>query len=130
MYLFLDSRDFSRADFPSNSVWDFIVPFNEGLSAKTCSLVDIGVTSGKNGTAKFYRNQPLYVFCDIVEPSYVRERFLPLLKIVYKPGPVVKPYTMPVTHENITRIRLYILDSQLKTPSFEPESLHCTLLLK
>ena len=132
MYLFLNSNDFKATSFPDNCAWDFTVAFNDALQITSCSLMDFNVNYNKQTGSDINDLQeadifPLYVFCDIVQPSYVRERFLPILKIVYKSGCVVKPYRLSLSRSSKTHMRIYILDRNFKKPSFLADSVNCTL---
>jgi len=124
MYLFLSSSD-SLDSHPDNNAWNFTVDLNECIQLKgdwECALMDIQY-GGDCGE--------LYIYCDLSMPSYALGKFLPLLRIVKKPlSYVVNPYFMPVSHNYISHIRVYITNKQGTKPSFTPKKLRCTLQLR
>jgi hypothetical protein len=124
MYLFISSTD-SQKTHPDNSPWDFTVTLPKQI--KLSEQWEIGLLEidyAESVTDK------LVVFCDLCEHSYMRNGYLPLLRIVHAPMTFPDPYFMSISRDYIGEIRLYIRTTDLKTPSFDINTLNCTLLLR
>ena len=125
MYLFLSPSD-SLATYPTNNSWDFMVTLPKTLALEgkwVCSLTDIDY-SGK------LKGKELYVFCDLCEGSCVNGKILPILRIVDRSETFFKLYDMDVSRSQISQVRVYIRDKNLRIPSFDSEALRCTLRLR
>lgn len=124
MYLFLSSED-SIESHPGNNAWSFHVDIPQCIHLKgewECALMDIHYT-GDYGE--------LYIHCDLARTSYVLGKFLPLLRIISKPlSYVVNPYFIPISHNFISHIKIYITTKNGSPPSLTPEHLRCTLQLR
>ena len=124
MYFFLSSKD-CLDSHPHNYAWDFTVDIKRYIPLKgmwTCSLMDIDY----DGEGK-----DLYIFSDLCTPSYVTSNHLPVLRVVNKPNPTFyQPYFIPVSHDYVDRIRIYIRTRTGEIPSFTPKLLRYPLYLQ
>ena len=126
-YIFANSKD-STSYFPNNDAVDFSLQLPETIHLKgvwTCSLRNIRCTTTPN--------TDLYVFCDAVEESYVRNTKLPILQMVHseEDGNIVCHFDgsicMKVTRTELNTLRIYIKTFTQHKPSFISEPLTCTL---
>ena len=124
MYLFLSSRD-SQLAHPNNNAWNFSVDLRKYIALPglwKCALMDIHYDGPQD--------QTLYIFTDICADTFVQDHRFPLLRLVHGSGIFNQPYYMDVSRDHLTHITVYIKDHTMKTPSFKPEKLSCTLHLK
>ena len=129
LYLYLSSVD-SLQHFPNNSLSDFTIhlPTEYRFDGTwTCALraIKCETTISKD----------LYVFCDIVEDSYVRDRKMPILQYIPgEKGIISKDYDSSVcpalTRTSLNTLRVYIRDYKMNEPALIGESTTCTLHLQ
>ena len=124
MFLHLSSKDCVQSH-PDNHAWDFTI--DVGKYVTLSGEWEVALTEMLYDGA---RKMDLYVFSDICSPTYVIDNCLPLLRIVNKPNIFQKPYFVPVSRNDIARIRIYIRTRNNNIPPFQPKSLRCTLQLK
>ena len=124
-YLYLNYND-SINIYSSNTPYDFIVelPNTLYLDEKrwVCALVDINSNE--------INNENYYLFIDFCESSYVRNTWLPVLRYTNLTNTFSRLSYVNVTRDHIAKFRVYIRDNNLQTPSFNCESLSCTLVIK
>ncbi len=119
-YLFLNSED--SKDFHSNKNTEFIIELPDALEGKfTCALTEIKF---ENTTT-----EDLYIYCDIIEDSYVNNSFLPLLRIVTESTKFHTLYYLKVKQSRIPRIKVSIKTREGKAPTLTGNTT-CTLALK
>ena len=134
-YLYLSSRD-SLDVRKNNNPSDFWIQFPKTYALKgqrMCALKQISLTCNFKPQA-----QRLYLCCDIVEESYVRNTTLPILGNIEIPNRYKKfkcetfeeGIYLPVNVTNLSNVRLYLLDADLHPVQFESEDLHCILHFK
>ena len=129
-YLFLSSDD-SKEYFPDNAPSMFTVKLPQTLELKEgnwfCILLEL--------SCKLKTPADLYVFCDGVQDSYVRDRKLPVLQHLPKTkdnlvkerfGPTV---ALPVSRHVFNTLTVYIKGADMVAPSFMNQPLTCTLRL-
>ena len=83
------------------------------------------------------KNIRLYLCCDLVEDSYVFYSLLPVLRNVevhtlykkYKTKEYLNPTYIKVKSKNFQKIRLYLVDQQLKPVQFMSNDLPCVIHL-
>ena len=120
IYLFCSSED-SKSLHPDNSNFDFTIELSDPLDKSyvvaltefTCSSI----------------TENLYVLCDIVESSFCRDQYLPLLRIVRNNGEFHSPQFFRCSRSNIQRVRFSIRDHWLNVPTNEIGTVVCTLKL-
>lgn len=134
-YVYLSSQD-SFDLRKSNSPSDFWIQFNKTYTLDghwVCALKQISLTCNFTPRAK-----RLYLCCDIVEESYVRNRTVPVLRNIEIENRYKKLKTdtfpdaiyLPINVTNLTNIRLYLLDEDLQPITFDSNDLHCVLHFK
>ena len=119
-YLTISSID-SLDIHPSNSNYDFTVELERTIYGQfSIALVEI-----------FCNQIPeeLYVFCDIVEPSFVHDKMLPLLRVVRQPNEFIHLHQIRSSRALIQRIRIFVLNRTLSSPQFDSGAITCTLKL-
>ena len=124
--MFISSCD-SLQFFPDNKPNDFTIRLPDELHLEgewTCTL--------RNLKCVTTLDTDLYVFCDVVEESYVRNRKLPILQ--YIPGEQGKmvgnfesDLCAKLSRKDITTIRIYIRDFHLREAPLAGERTTCTL---
>jgi hypothetical protein len=76
------------------------------------------------------RKNDLYIYCDICESSYVKGRYLPLLRVFKRnKGKIYFPFYIKTLSKQFNKIRIYIRDGNMETPSFDCNNSRCTLHL-
>ena len=130
IYLFLSSND-SLDYYTGNNPASFTVRLPESANLEgnwACALRDFQCHP--------QTSSDLYVFCDVIQDSYVRDRKLPILQHIPRQengGSVVQNYDTSicfrVTRPNLNSVSIYIKDATMKTPSFKAEPTTCTLHL-
>ena len=124
--LFVSSAD-SKSYFPQNCPSDFSIQLREIIHLEgdwTCSLRAIKCVTTTD--------TDLYVFCDLLEESYVHDTKLPILQYVPgKQGKVVRDFdcntSQRLISNNISTIRIYIRDFHFKKAPLTGERTTCTL---
>ena len=129
-FIFLKSTD-SLNYYPFNAPQSFTVQLPE-----TINLGDnVWFCTLRSLTCELTAPKALYVYCDLVEQSYVLDRKLPIIQYIpkYKEGRVIESYDssvrFKVTRSAVASITVYVKDDQFQNPSFTNEPLTCTLHL-
>ena len=130
-FMFLSSKD-SKSYFPNNNPGDFSVVLPDTLyldGTWTCALRDIQCWPATP--------TDMYLFCDAVEDSYVKDGKLPILQRIPQTNTgsqVIETYDsmtqFKVSRSVINTLTLYIRDSSMKPVSFQTEATCCTLHFK
>ncbi len=134
-HLYLSSRD-SVDIRKNNDPSDFWIQLPKSYDLEghwSCCLKEISLTL--DFTPKSSR---LYVCCDVIEDSYVRDSLLPILRNVevgslykkYKRIEYNRPIYVNVKSQSFQRIRLYLRDENLNPVQFSSNDLHCVLHFK
>lgn len=142
LYLFVSSSDSCKNFYPRNTQSRFTIQLPDTLHLNHtpwyCALRDI--------SCEITKSVDLYVFCDVIEDSYVREQKLPILQHIpfttqaratTSKGEegirVVTTFDSSIAHRiKITQLKtltIYITDKDLKPPSFTSAHVTCTLHL-
>ena len=130
-YLFLSS-DSSKAQFPANAPGDFTIelPLPYDLQGQwMCGLKDISISVGED---------VLYVCSDICEESYAEDTMIPILRALQSSkGKKTQPYFhfddpmyVKIKPNVLTRLRIFIRDSKLESPTLQDPIVRCILHLK
>jgi len=127
-YFYLSSDDYKRSGFrDTNSPHDFIIDLKDTITLPDdeyeCSLIDYAVIKSPGG-----KNMYMYVFCDLVRESYVKEQYLPILKQIdlrRKDSITCNYVKMNVNQFN--KIRIYIRDRNMTIRSLGISVFTCTL---
>ena len=120
-YLFISSEDSLELN-PTNSTYDFTITLPQTLRGDwEIALGDITYVS---------HFEDFYVFCDLCEYSYVKDKTLPILRKVEQMGEFENLYFHTVTRNVIQRIRIFVRNTKLETPSQDIGPIRCTLILK
>ncbi len=135
-HLFASSRD--SADIrKNNDPSDFWIqlPKSYDLSQGywTCSLKEISLSLDFSP-----KSSRLYLCCDLLEDSYVRDSLLPILRNVevgsrykkYKLIEYARPVYVKTKSTSFQSIRLYLRDDNLNPVTFTSNDLHCVLHFK
>ena len=131
-YLFLSSRDsldLYQKNAPSEC-WIQLPRLYTLDGQWKCALTDISVECDFSP-----RCSRLYLCCDFVEESYVRETSLPVLRNIEVTGRYKKlkyeayahPIYVPVKANQLRTISLRLVDENLGPLTFNSNSLHCVL---
>lgn len=113
-----DSLDF----YPKNNSFDFTVNLPHSISGNLfIALGEIYYTS---------HGEDLLVFCDLCEDSFIKGTSLPVLRSVSHTGEFTHLYFHSVTRATIQRIRIYITNNNLETPSADIGPVTCLLIFK
>ena len=121
-YLYLSSID-SLDYHPHNNYSDFTVELPQTLyGLYDCALGAISYTSDDD--------EPLYIYCDIIETSYINNAQSPILRIVDSPGEVNNLYYVTTTVPDVHRVRIKIRTVDGASPSSDLGVVRCTLLLE
>lgn len=134
-YLYLHSSD-SLTLYPNNSPSECWIqlPKHYNLDGQwECALVDISLDCKFNP-----RSLRLYLCCDFVEESCVKDKLYPVLRNIevnarynkIKTELYSKPIYIPVNEKQLHTLRLYLVDSNLKPVEFTENDLHCVLHLR
>lgn len=120
-YLFVSSED-SLEYNPTNSTYDFTITLPQTIYGEwEIALAEIEYPS------HFW---DLYVFCDLCDSSYVRDRTLPLLRIVSQMGEFDNLYFHKTTRNVIQRLRITIKNKDLVTPTEDIGPVRLTLAMR
>ena len=96
-----------------------------------CALTEIALS-----TYSEQKTALIYVCLDIVEESYVRETFLPILcSLLTSEEDTVDlefntAYYMRLRHQDLNRVRIFIRDDRLNPCLFKIDRLYCTLYFR
>ncbi len=136
--LHLSSRD-SISICPGNAPGDFIVDLGKTLVLEGSWRVELLSFRCDLSSEQAYGIRNLYIFSDICECSFVRDQYLPILANIYCDGEfdgikrihetIRNPYSLGVVPHAIQRVRIYIKDSNLRSPSFTNQRSEVTLRL-
>lgn len=133
-YLYLDSQDSIHLYKNSPSECRVQLPKSYTLEGSwSCALIDI--TLDCHFTPKSSR---LYLCCEFVEDSYVKESLLPVLRNIEINGRYKKlktevytyPLYIPIKTHYLHTVRLYLLDDTLQPVVFSTNQFHCVLHLR
>ena len=126
--LFLSSTD-SLNYFPHNHACDFQVELSDSLHLRgnwTCALAQISFNE------KIIED--LVILCDMCDESYIRDRRMPVLRVIPSQGPkqfiFESPFRLRVSRDELKRFRVYIRTLNFEIPSFVSGSVKCTLHLR
>ena len=135
LYLYLHSRD-SLALHPRNSPSECWIQLPKLYTLEghwSCALIDVALQCDFTP-----RSTQLYLCCDFVQESYVKETSLPVLRNIevnvrykkLKTEIYHHPAYVPVKVSQLQTVRLYLVNEHLKPVSFNDNDLHCVLHLK
>ena len=140
MFLFLSSDDLTT--LCENNHWnDFLVPlpssyYFDRLARWKCGLVDLLIESdGDEVEITKWGYKPLFVYCDLVEPSVSlgsmepRMRMVQLNKVVNRIETFNPTYYMDINRERVSAVRVYIRSCNKAIPSLTNAITRCTLHL-
>ena len=120
-YVFLSSTD-SLEYHPDNTSFDFTVELSHEIKGShKVALCEIDFEP---------TGEDLYIFCDVCDDSHVLDRSLPLLRITDSPGEFSNLYFHNITRSFVQRIRIYIRNQNLSTPSTSIGPVRCTLVVE
>ena len=120
MYIHLSSKDSLEAH-PNNHGADFTVNLGKTLNFPgnyKVALTEIDY-DGKKGD--------VYIFADIASTSFVRDSYLPILRVTDRSKTFTHRQYVPLAQESISQIRIYIRDRRYREPSVPPKFSRCTL---
>lgn len=130
VYLFLDGKNSSNFH-PSNTSDDFIVtlPKQYMLTGSwECALLEVNIRLSKENVVS-----RVYVCCDLVEDSYVRNNMLPVLRACDVTKDIKESYNPPfyfdISKQDFRNIRVFIRNEQLRPIPTSIESFACVLCL-
>ena len=104
-YLFLSSED-STTIYSSNKGSNFIVDLPEPLELHGewyCALSEIYITKNKG-----VKKQNYYIYCDIIDYSYINNNYFPLLRIVSESSTFTNLYYFKVKQQTVKQITISI----------------------
>ena len=126
MYLYLNSSD-CLFTHPQNVPSDFTIDLPEPLHFDN-EKYEIAVTEV---LYKGKRTIDLYMFCNICDTTFVREKTLPILRIIRQPNEIFAvPYYIPIYQKNISTVHVYLRDKYYNPVSFSKDYLRCTLHIR
>lgn len=120
IYLHLSSTD-SINIHPENNYSDFTVELSESLDKR----FKICLTEFHCETL----HEHLFVFCDVIESSFLQNKDLPLLRIVRKVGEFQHLQFHYSSRRSIHRIRIFLTNEKLEVPLQNTGKITCTLML-
>lgn len=129
-YLYLYCGD-SLATQVNNHAGDFVVvlPRTYRLNGRwECALVELTL---KPQTEQ--RSDRLYVCTDLIDESYLRDTFLPILRTILPTDEDVidiefgTPHYMSIHRNELDRVRIFIRGDRLQPCRFKIDHLYCTL---
>lgn len=91
--------------------------------------------NNKVATRSDLKNRPYIVLTDLVSESYLKGRFLPILRIFYpevhEATPLIVPYYFPVNTNSFNSVRIYFFNEEDLSPlyTYRELKLSCTLHL-
>ena len=135
IYFFISSQDSVNVS-KNNDPSDFWIQLPKPYTLEgdwVCSVQELSLTLDFKP-----KSTRLYLCCDLVEDSYVFNSLLPVLRNVevhtlykkYKTKEYLHPTYIKVKSKNFQKIRLYLVDQQLKPVQFMSNDLHCVIHLK
>ena len=138
-FLFLSSEDSSKT-YVSNKPYDFQVAFPSRLRLEgegwTCALLQGSFSYQK----PIEPGRIIIFFCDLVQESYIRDEFLPVLDMTHQikkrrvPNQlfeIANPLYHPITRNYIDSVRIWIKEEQTLQECTElREPVRCILHLK
>ena len=135
LYLYLNSQDSIRL-YNTNSPSECRIQLPKSYILEgswSCALVDISLDCHFSP-----KSNRLYLCCDFVEDSYVKESLLPVLRNVeinnryrkLKTELYTYPLYVPLKTSNLHTVRIYLLDETLQPVEFTTNQLQCVLHLK
>ena len=134
-YLYLTSKDCQNIR-KNNNPSDFYIQFPKSYTLEgrwTCALTEISLTCDFTPQSK-----RLYLCCDLVEQTYVRNTQISILRNIevgtrYKKLQAVEythPIYVPVAANHFNTLNLYLRDEDLYPVEFKSNDLHCVLHFK
>lgn len=117
-----------------NHAGDFVVDLPKTYLLEgqwECALTEIALS-----TYLEQKTARIYVCLDIVEESYVKETFLPILRpLITREEDTVDleintAYYMRLRHQDLNRVRIFIRDDRLNPCRFKIDRLYCTLYFR
>lgn len=134
-YLYLNSTD-SDDIRKNNNPSDFYIQFPKGYTLDghwTCAVTEIALTCDFTP-----RSKRLYLCCDLIQQTYVRNTQVPVLRNIevgtrYKKLQSLeytRPLYTPVTIKYFNSLHLYLRDEDLNPVEFKSNDLHCVLHFK
>ena len=105
MYVYVSSQDSVKL-YPDNTAKEFLHEIVQPiyLDGKwSCALVDTNIWQ--------LSGDGIIVCCDVVQNSSVHGKNISILNIISESGPIVNPYYIPVTRNDISRIRISLLNT-------------------
>ena len=134
VYLYLDSRD-SLNFHPTNTPGDFIVTLTKRYILSgcwECALLEMTMHFSDDVSPS-----RLYVCCDIIEDSYVRNTTLPILRAqdvtaeqLFVHNTYTHPIYLKISKQDIPDIRIYVRNDRLQTGQSNLEHFNCVLCLR
>jgi hypothetical protein len=134
-YLYLSSRD-SQDIRKNNDPADFYIQFPKSYTFDgnwICAVTETSLTCDFTP-----RSKRLYLCCNLIQQTYVRNTQVPVLRNVevgsrYKKLQFVEyshPVYVPVTVNHFNSLHLYLRDEDLNSVEFKSNDLHCVLHFK
>ena len=135
-YLYLNSKD-SGEFFKNNTPSDFLIHFPQSYALDgcwSCSLTDVTLTCDFTP-----RSKRLYLCCNLVNTTYVRNKKLSVIGNIeiesrYKKLHHINylnPLYVPLTTNYFNSIHLWLLDEDLNPVTFTKDlNIHCVLHFK
>ena len=136
-YMFITSKDCLDVH-PDNDFADFTIQLPRPIDLRgdggggvdwEMALIDVAIVTNKG----FSLYQTVVFMCDLVESSHLRDRQIPLLRIL--PGPLVNgssvqiPYYMKLNTLSFASLRIYLTDDELKPILTNEDNLTLTCTL-
>jgi len=113
-------------------VFDFTVELGKNYKLNenyTCGIIETYFEVDSEVSHEIGKHN-LFIFCDICESNYVRNSFLPLLRLVSTEEQLYTPLYKPISRYEFNKIRVYIRDINLDIPIVPVKSFTCTLHFK
>ena len=134
VYLYLESKD-SQNFHPTNTPDEFIVTLPKRYILSGCwECALLKMTMHFSDDVSPSR---LYVCCDIVEDTYVRNNTLPILRAqdvtaeqLYVQTTYANPIYLKVSKQDIRNIRIFIRNDRLQIGQSKLENFNCLLCLR
>lgn len=109
-YLFLTSND-SRELFPSNNSTNFTIELPSFLvGVNSVSLMEFHCETFL---------EPVFVFCDVVRSSHVKDSLLPVLRLISTIGEVSNSFPIASSRSDIIRLTFKIMSLDLTPPHYD-----------
>ena len=115
MYLFIGSSDSTDIHSENNSC-EFIIELPRHINLEgnwTCAILecDIGPDTWE---------EELYISCDLIQNSCVHGKLAPVLAVVNKTTSFTNPFYIPVSKDNVYRMRIQLLTKEGRHPENKP----------